>query len=407
MAPPQNKPKGLGEGVGGGGGRGIRPPATPAFSFRETTVESAGLYLHVPFCVRKCRYCDFVSVSDLTLLPAWLAALEQEMGWYRDFAPAFDTLYLGGGTPSLLAESHLEQIFTAIHQLFRIAPGAEVTLEANPDDLTLNKLKFYRNLGINRLSLGVQSFSDGELTFLGRRHSAAQACRVAEWAREAGIPALSLDLIYALPGQSPAAWQRNLHQALQFQPEHLSCYQLTLASGTPLAQERLSGAWQEMEEERQREFFLFTSVFLESAGYVQYEVSNFARGEEYRSRHNLKYWRHDPYLGLGPAAHSYQERRRWWNLAAVAEYCRRLREGHQPLAGEEVLTPEQLRLEALALGLRTREGVELAVVRQGLRDEREVERLVQAGLVTVDHHRLRPTREGLVVADHLALLLGG
>jgi oxygen-independent coproporphyrinogen-3 oxidase len=365
--------------------------------------DAAGLYVHVPFCLRKCPYCDFASETDLALVPDWLRAIKREMGFYRDFGPRFDTLYLGGGTPSLLAADELASLLDALEDHFAFSPDTESTLEANPDDLTPQILRSYRELGINRLSLGVQSFDDRELAFLGRRHDAAQSRRAPAWAREAGFANLGIDLIYGLPGQTIEQWQRNLEAALGFGPEHLSCYQLTLEAGTPLARRQGKGQFQRLSEEAEREFFLFTSRFLEEAGYLHYEISNFARGSENRSRHNRKYWNHTPYLGLGPAAHSFRDGRRWWNHRSLKDYCQTLRAGEAPVAGEEILTPEQTRLEALYLGLRTREGVDLNVLLKAQRGKIGLQEMVKAGLAKVRDNRLIPTREGLVVADRLAL----
>lgn len=365
----------------------------------------AGLYVHVPFCRGKCPYCDFASATDLALVPDWIGALVREIKMYRDFAPEFDTLYLGGGTPSVLENGHLTAVLDAVGQGFHLTPDAEVTLEANPDDLTPAILQTYREVGINRLSLGVQSFDDGELQFLGRRHDAPQAVQAIQWARESGFANLGLDLIYGLPGRTLGAWERTLKTALPFQPEHLSCYQLTVAEGTPLFLWQAEGRFSPLPEEEEREFFLFTAQFLDANGYHHYEISNFARGAENRARHNCKYWNHTPYLGLGPAAHSYRHGRRWWNHRSVQEYCEALNGGQTPVAGEEVLTSEQLRLEALYLGLRTTDGVDLSLVRQGLGNDGVLEEAAQAGLVTVGEDRVIPTREGLVVADRLALWL--
>jgi putative oxygen-independent coproporphyrinogen III oxidase len=363
----------------------------------------AGLYVHVPFCQRKCPYCDFASGTDLALVADWLRAIQQEMGLYRDVAPTFDTLYLGGGTPSLLAAEQLAVLLESLQEQFTFVPDTEITLEANPDDLTLDILKGYRELGVNRLSLGVQSFHDRELNFLGRRHDAAQALRAPAWSREAGFANLGLDLIYGLPGQTLDRWKRNLETALSFCPEHLSCYQLTVEAGTPLARRQAEAQFQLLSEETEREFFLFTSRFLEEAGYLHYEISNFARGSEYRSRHNGKYWNHTPYLGLGPAAHSYRDGRRWWNHRSLKDYCQALSKGEAPVADRETLNPEQTRLEALYLGLRTREGVALDLLLDARRGKIGLQEIVRAGLAEVKDGRLVPTREGLVVADRLAL----
>jgi putative oxygen-independent coproporphyrinogen III oxidase len=366
---------------------------------------SAGLYVHVPFCQGKCPYCDFASGTDLSRIPAWLAALAIEMALYRDLALHFDTLYFGGGTPSLLATSDLAALLEGLFGHFALAEETEITLEANPDDLTPQVLRNYRDLGVNRLSLGVQSLDDRELAFLGRRHDAAQALAALAGARDAGFAALGVDLIYGLPGQSLDAWRRTLEKILDFSPEHLSCYQLTLAEGTPLARRQAAGQFQALGEEEQRGFFLFTSQFLEDRGYNHYEISNFARGPQNRSRHNSRYWDHSPYLGLGPAAHSFVDGRRWWNHRSVADYCRALTAGQAPVAGQEELTGDQRRLEAVFLGMRTQNGIPLALVQHTPEEEAAVREVVRAGLAEIKGDRLTPTREGLVVADRLPLWL--
>ncbi len=368
-----------------------------------------GLYLHVPFCQSKCRYCDFASTTDLDVLIDWQQALlteialVQEEGWSQPF----DTFYLGGGTPSLLPGGVLATIFTQLRRRFVFTDDAEITLEANPDDVTLEKLGLWRDLGVNRLSLGVQSLQDAELGFLGRRHDAAQARRALGLAREAGLANLSVDLMYALPGQSLAGWLTTLKEVLAYRPEHLSCYQLTAAEHTPLGAAVARGEMVLPGEEEQRTFFLATSELLEAHGYCHYEVANFARGQPYISRHNSKYWQHGPYLGLGPAAHSFDGRRRWWNVRSVAQYCWQLAEGVLAIAGSETLSEVQLRLEALALGLRTRQGIALAELDSCPQAGRVLAELAQAGLITVHGGRACPTRRGLVVADSLALLLSG
>ena len=260
---------------------------------------------------------------------------------------------------------------------FTFAPDSEITLEANPDDITAEKLRLFRDLGINRLSLGVQSFDEAELRFLGRRHTARQTAAAIDLIRAAGFTNLGLDLMYGLPGQTPDAWLKTLETALSFAPEHLSCYQLTIRRarrppyGRRMARRVARGEISLPDEETQREFFLLTANFLTARGYLHYEMANFARqGPQagslcyYCCRHNLKYWTRTPYLGLGPAAHSFMAGRRWWNISSVEDYCSSLNAGRPPVAEAETLTPEQIRLETLALGFRTREGVSLATIRE-------------------------------------------
>ena len=255
--------------------------------------------------------------------------------------------------------------------------------------------------------------------FLKRRHTARQTLRALELIRAAGFDNLGLDLMYGLPGQTLDAWLKTLETALSFAPEHLSCYQLTIAAGetpalpTPFARLAARGELILPDEETQRDFFLLTRQFLEERGYLHYEVSNFARMEEpqagglchYCCRHNRKYWSHTPYLGLGPAAHSFRDGRRWWNFSSVGQYCAALNTGGAPVAGSETLTPEQLRLEALCLGFRTREGVALEVIRQFPGWKAVLAELQESGLVQLTAGRVAATPEGLVVADRLPLSL--
>jgi oxygen-independent coproporphyrinogen-3 oxidase len=360
--------------------------------------------VHVPFCRGKCPYCDFYSITDLGLVDAWLKAVPQELALYRAAFPAFDSLYLGGGTPSLLTEMQMGQLLDSLRREVDFLPDSEITLEANPDDVTLEKLWFYRKVGINRLSLGVQSFDDAELSFLGRRHTAAQSRTAVRLARDAGFADLSLDLMYGLPGQSLDGWEKTLAAALSHRPEHLSCYQLTVEPGTELARRQGEGCKSLVNEDRERDLFLFTSNYLREHGYLHYEISNFARGEERRCRHNLKYWRRLPYLGLGPAAHSFDGVQRWWNHRSMARYGETLAAGAKPVAGSEVLTPEQVRLEKLWLGFRTREGLDLGSLADLPRGRDTLTDMEARGWLVVEGGRAIPTIQGFLLADRLPLL---
>jgi putative oxygen-independent coproporphyrinogen III oxidase len=368
-----------------------------------------GLYIHIPFCKSKCPYCDFYSITTTDQIEAFVSALEAEARLYRDQFPAFDSLFLGGGTPSWLGEAQIAGLMKNLRRHFTFGPDSEITLEANPDDVTPEKLAIWRDLGINRLSLGVQSLDEAELRFLGRRHTARQAATAIELIRAAGFANLGLDLMYGLPGQTTDPWLQTLEKAMGFNPEHLSCYQLTVEAGetttlrTPLARRMARGEISLPDAETQREFFLLTASFLTARGYRHYEVANFAREEHYVCRHNVKYWTRTPYLGLGPAAHSFKAGRRWWNIASVADYGASLNAGQPPVAGEESLTPDQIRLERLCLGFRTREGVSLATIREHPGGDAIVATLTQAGLVRVEGDRVMATASGLVVADRLPL----
>jgi oxygen-independent coproporphyrinogen-3 oxidase len=379
------------------------------FRIRPGSDGLPGLYTHIPFCLRKCNYCGFYSTTDSSLMPAFLSALRLEMKLYRGWADSFDTLYIGGGTPSILPEGVLEDLIVDIQAAFPISTDAEITVEANPADITQRLLKSLRRTGVNRLNIGVQSFNDNLLDFLGRRHNQKQAEEAIEAARRAGIENIGIDLIYGIPGQRMDDWFLTLRKAVTLNPDHLSCYQLTLEAGTPLAESCSHGEIVLPEEAVQAEYFDNTSSFLEENGFLHYEVSNFARpGRE--SRHNRKYWDHTPYLGLGPAAHSFDGRRRWWNHRAVDLYIRDLESGVKPVESREILSDEQLRLEILFLGFRTRRGISLErlKIRYGLdllSDKSDLlEKLSSEGLVEIRDGFLRPTRSGMAVADSLALI---
>lgn len=375
-----------------------------------------GLYFHVPFCSAVCPYCDFaVRTGGRERRARFVARLLAEIGlWAGAPAPlaGFDTVYFGGGTPSCLLPEELAQILDAARARLGVAPDARVFLEANPEDVTPEGLAAWRALGVATLSLGIQSFAPADLAFLGRRHDAGAARASVERALAAGFETVSIDLIYGLPdglpAGSPDGWRRTLDEAVRLAPDHLSCYQLTVHDGTPFGARRDRGALRELRGEAQAGLFALTHTFLADAGYPAYEVSNFARAPEYRSRHNRKYWEHAPYLGLGPSAHSFDGRRRWWNERELAGWEERVAAGERPVAGSEELGPEMLALESLLLGLRTVEGVDLAALR--LRYGVDLAEgnaalltcLTADGLLTSVGERLVPTRAGLAVADGLA-----
>jgi oxygen-independent coproporphyrinogen-3 oxidase len=369
-----------------------------------------GLYIHIPFCLSKCAYCDFYSVRSVSKIPAFLEALLEEMKLYRGRVDPCDTVYIGGGTPSILTPWQIEVILTGIRENFLLAPHPEITLETNPADLDGASLEAMRGMGINRLSIGVQSFDQTILAFLGRRHSSDQASAAVKAARDAGFTSIGLDLIYGVPGQSMEAWLDTVRRALTFEPEHLSCYQLTVEPETLLGIRYRRGAFRLPDEGLQYEFFVKTAAMLEQAGYIQYEVSNFARGTAFASRHNQKYWDHTPYLGLGPSAHSFLSNQRWWNYRSVDRYIAALRSGNPPIEASEILTMEQLQLEALYLGLRTTKGIHLRNYAARYRCDlltQKADRLAalqDEGLIAIEDGYLHPTRAGLAVADALALL---
>jgi oxygen-independent coproporphyrinogen-3 oxidase len=377
-----------------------------------------GLYIHIPFCVRKCAYCDFYSVSDLNLMPTFLKALSAEIAG-ADAGPLdFDTIYFGGGTPSILAPAEIEGILDRLNSKFRLAGPLEVTLEANPGTVDAERLKGFRSAGVNRINLGVQSFREENLRLLGRIHSAGQAHDAVAAARRAGFEDLGLDLIYGLPGQSLGAWMADLESALACDPEHLACYMLSVEPGTPLAADELAGRFRPAPEKDTAELFLATSERLAGCGYLHYEISNFARGKAAGraarvSRHNSKYWAYAPYLGFGPAAHSFRPPRRFWNHRDVRRYIAALQAGRRPPGGEEVLSADQQMLEVVMLGLRTSAGIDRADFKARFgRDFNEIcgaaaEELAARGLLTLENGRCAPTRQGMLFLNTVVAALTG
>jgi len=369
----------------------------------------AGLYVHIPFCIRKCPYCDFYSVTDTALETAFLTALQKEMRMRKAAGLTFDTLCLGGGTPSVLAPSSIDSILQTAHRCFAISDDAEITIEVNPGSVNAARLRDYRRAGINRLNVGVQSFQDDNLNFLGRIHSAADAKAVLRQARRAGFDNIGLDLIYGLPAQLRQDWLRDLESAADFQPEHLSCYMLTFEAGTPLDRKRQSGSVQPLPDDRLAELFEITLQDLASRAYHQYEISNFARRPLHCSRHNQKYWDFVSYLGFGPSAHSFAvPARRSWNYRSLRQYIAALEDGLPPTAAEELLTHEQRMIEMIYLGLRQTEGIDVRRFRQSFGVDltrhcgQTVESLRKARYLETSRTHCFLTRRGQMLLDSVA-----
>jgi oxygen-independent coproporphyrinogen-3 oxidase len=326
------------------------------------------------------------------------------MKLYRDKFTMFDTLYIGGGTPTVIEDIQLIALFEKVFDHFTFSDNTEITIEVNPDDVTPDKLVLLKALGVNRVSVGVQSFNDNDLIFLKRRHSREGAIDALHLIHGAGFHNLGIDLMYCLPGQTEESWLENLREALAFHPTHISCYEMTIEKKTPFGRMAEKGAFVLPSEEKGRTFFLLTAKFLEENGFVHYEISNFSRGNDFRSRHNWKYWHHVPYLGLGPGAHSFQNGTRWWNDRSVKIYCEKLRQGLRPIEGSESLSHEQLRIEKLFLGLRTNDGVNIEDAFPEFGTNESLENVVKNNLFTVQRDRLIPTKEGFLMADRLPLL---
>lgn len=322
----------------------------------------AGLYIHIPFCEKRCLYCDFFSQTDSSSKEAFLQALLREMELRSDYLKGeeLETVYLGGGTPSQLLPGELERIFRQIDRLYKVSATAEITLEANPDDLTPAYIQSLRKLPVNRISMGIQSFNDTDLTFLNRRHTARQAVEAVEQCRSAGFDNLSIDLIYGLPGQTPEAWESNLAQALRLDIPHLSAYHLIYEEGTPLYRQWQAGKVRAVGEETSLRLFTLLIDRMKENGYLHYEISNFCRPDAY-SRHNSSYWTGKPYLGLGPSAHSYNGESRQWNVSSLPDYIRSVGAG-EPKIEIERLDDRMKYNDYIITGLRTQWGIDLKVI---------------------------------------------
>jgi oxygen-independent coproporphyrinogen-3 oxidase len=367
-----------------------------------------GLYVHVPFCLSKCPYCDFYSITGLDLIPTWLQALEEECRLRAGSFGVFDSLFIGGGTPSILTAHQLERLMAGLHRHFTFHERSELTIEVNPDDVSREKLELFHRQGFNRISLGVQSIHEEELRFLGRRHTARQTLGALEMVRSGGFKCVSLDLIYGFSGSRAYShrdlWEDTLQKTLGFHPDHLSCYMMTIEGDTPFRRLLSKGRLKTLPDHELEKLFLFTAELLEENGFAQYEISNFARSPRAVCRHNWKYWDHTPYLGLGPSAHSFLDGARWWNGRSVRRYCEALQRGQLPVEGREELTAEQLHLESVFLGLRTNQGVQRTLLANQPGAASALDRLVNEGIVEVRHGRVIPTRKGFLLADGLPLL---
>jgi oxygen-independent coproporphyrinogen-3 oxidase len=376
--------------------------------------QTPGVYVHVPFCRTKCTYCAFVSGDfDESLAARYLPALEREIrtAGAADGRPVVDTVFFGGGTPSLLPESELVRILDVVRASFELAGDAEVTVEMNPGTLGPAKLEAYRAAGVTRASVGVQSFDDAELRSIGRVHDANEARAAVRMLRAAGFDDVSLDLIAGLPNQPRDRWARNLDAALALEPEHLSLYLLELHPGTKLTRDAEAGRVARPDDDLAAEMYEATVERLAAAGFVQYEISNFARprpnGGDRRSRHNEKYWTDVPYYGFGVSAHAYTADERRANVRSIAGYADAIERDGTAVAERHALTPRERASEAAFLGLRRLDGVSLAGFRDRygldlLEEYREgLAPVMEADLVEVTDGALRLTRRGLVLSNEV------
>ncbi len=365
-----------------------------------------GLYIHIPFCKSRCYYCGFYST---TLGAEWkdryVDALrkELEIQSLEGMRKGLSTVYLGGGTPSQLSVKQLEQLFEIIENQFslQVLEGIEVTMEVNPDDVTEEFIGLLRRLPVNRVSMGIQTFSDGRLRFLHRRHTSRQALTAIERLHKADIENISIDLMFGFPNQTLQEWQVDIDKALCLNVEHISAYSLMYEECTPLFKLREKGAVQECDEEVWRDMYALLMDKLTEAGYEHYEISNFAR-PGYRSKHNSGYWNGTPYLGIGAAAHSYDGNTRSWNVADVNQYITSLNQNILPRE-VEYLSEDTKYNDLITTSLRTKEGVCLSNLEPHHRHYlmMNAKKHIANGLLNIDNNHIHLTREGLFVSDDI------
>ena len=367
----------------------------------------AGLYIHVPFCTQACYYCDFHFSTDTRSRGELCHALVHELVLQKEYLDEpLQTIYLGGGTPSLLSEAELALLLGSIHTHYAVAPDAEITLEANPDDLSKQKLKELYGAGVNRLSIGVQSFDDILLKFLHRSHNARASRQSLEDAQAAGFTNFSIDLIYAIPGLSEKAWIETLQEAIRFAPAHISSYALTIEDKTVFGHMTKRGKLTPMEEEKTAKQFELLMDVLNVSGYEHYEISNFCKPGKY-SRHNSSYWNQSMYLGIGPSAHSYNDHSRQFNIRNNALYVRSIEKGIVPYE-REILTRENKINEYILTTLRTQWGCDLNFLKQQFNEDLlqkhggYVSQLQLQSLVLIQNGIMRLTRKGKLLADKIA-----
>jgi oxygen-independent coproporphyrinogen III oxidase len=368
----------------------------------------AGLYIHIPFCKQACYYCDFFFSTNQGQRLEIVRAIAAEIAIQKDYlgGEILETIYFGGGTPSILSSAELNEILEAVHRNFSVAGCPEVTLEANPDDLTKEKLRSLYVAGINRLSVGIQSFDDTVLKSLNRAHDNLMARGCIEDARKAGFENISIDLIYAIPQRSEEDWEEDIFEAIKFSPQHISSYSLTIEEKTVFGKWAKQGKMQPVDDDFSARQLSMLIDILETANYEQYEVSNFSK-PGFQSRHNSNYWKNEKYLGIGPSAHSYNGESRQYNISNNAMYLRSMQQQKTPFT-LEVLTKQDKINEYLLTTLRTSWGADLKILREKflfdpVRENSDyIQNLQLKGLITIKDDILILTRKGRFLADKIA-----
>lgn len=367
----------------------------------------AGIYIHIPFCKRACHYCNFHFSTSAHTYESFINALLQEIDLQQNYlSQTVSTIYFGGGTPSILPAANIETIIARLRKNFIIEHDAEITIEANPDDITQQKLEEWKQTGINRLSIGVQSFLQQDLVWMNRAHNVQQSFDCIALAQKAGFNNLTIDLIYGTPTLSNEAWEKNVETAIALQIPHLSCYALTVEPKTALDKLIKQKTLADVDTEQQARHFELLMQWMNEAGYEHYEISNFAK-PGFRSRHNSSYWQGKPYIGFGPSAHSFNGLSRQWNVSNNALYIQSLTEGLVPFEAEVLTSAQQLN-EYIMTSLRTIEGISLQKVKQDFGNDK-YEYIIKTSLphftrqhLTVENDYLKTTIEGKLLADGIA-----
>lgn len=369
----------------------------------------AGIYIHIPFCKQACHYCNFHFSTSLRYKNELVDALLKEIESFPLTSPRqssekakpglIETIYFGGGTPSLCTKEEIKTILETIKSVFTVDPDAEVTLEANPDDINEQALASWKEAGINRLSIGIQSFFGEDLQWMNRAHSASQAISSLQLATQY-FSNITMDLIYGTPSLTNDRWKENVEKAISFNIPHLSCYALTIEPKTPLDKLVREHKSPDVDPGKQSEQFLLLMQWLEKAGYEHYEISNFAR-PGFRSRHNSSYWQGKPYYGFGPSAHSFEGSSRWWNISNNNRYIELINKGMITFEKEE-LTPVQQQNETIMLALRTSEGLSVSNLPSADQLIEKSKKYIQRGLMKMENNILVLTKEGRLLADGIA-----
>ncbi|MGM0665722.1 MAG: radical SAM family heme chaperone HemW [Bacteroidota bacterium] len=367
----------------------------------------AGIYVHIPFCKKKCHYCDFYKTLDTGMAESYIRALVKEMTLQKDYLEnkKVKTIYLGGGTPSVLTAAQVREILEKLGAAFDVSEDAEITMEVNPDDISRVYARDLKQAGINRISLGIQSWNNDILTFLNRRHTADEAEQALKDILASGIDNISVDLIYGIPGLQAGQWKDDLQKTVNLDIKHISAYHLTIEEDTMLGKMKKTGNFKEIsEEESERQFNMLIDICRKNA-FVQYEISNFCKGEWY-SIHNTNYWKQEAYLGLGPSAHSYDGESRQWNVADLQAYLRSIDKDAVP-STVEVLTQKDKYNEYIMTSLRTMWGINIDMVEEKINKESRdylnnlATRFVKYGMMTKKGSQLMLTDQGRMISDNI------